>query len=123
METINKDTIQTLSMTRGDTIPYHFQRKDNAGKPILTEAEKIYFTVKDTDLQQPVVLQKTIEDMTFDETGTYHFTIYPEDTNNLTYGTYTYDVEVRIESDNYTRTISKGIFELTDESTWASNEV
>lgn len=122
METVQKCKINQIIMTRGDTMSYKFRRKNKDGQPILEIAPKIYFSIKDTDLKQEVVIQKTIEDMTFED-GWYSFTIYPEDTNNLTYGDYTYDIEVRNEYDNYTRTLSKGIYTLEEETTWAENEV
>lgn len=110
-----------LTMTRGDTEIFKFQRLDLNGDPILTEANKCWFSVKNTDNEQQVVLQKTIEDMTFDEEGWYRFTINPQDTNELQYGDYVYDVEVI--QDGYKQTISKGQFIIEYEVTFVNNEV
>lgn len=59
--------------------------------------------------------------MTFDQDGTYHFTIEPTDTNNLKFGTYVYDIEVK--QNGIVSTIAMGDFILLDEVTYAENEV
>ena len=100
-----------------------FQRKNKEGQPIEDKAPKIYFTVKESNEEEEVVLQKTIDDMEFDENFIYHFTIWPEDTDNLYYGTYKYDIQVKYPEVNYKKTISKGNFIIEDESTWKANEV
>lgn len=110
-----------MKIIRGDTKCFKFQRTSN-GEPIETKAEKIYFSVKNTSKNNDVIFQKTIEDMTFDENFFYHFIIYPEDTNNLQYGDYVYDIEVKIGS-NYVKTISRGPFIIDYEVTFAGNEV
>ena len=110
-----------MNITRGDTKSFKFQRKSD-GQPITTIADKIYFTVKETNYTNDMIFQKTIDDMTFDEEYYYHFTILPEDTNDLEYGDYKYDIEVKI-GDTYVKTISKGIFKIEDETTHATNEV
>lgn len=110
-----------ISMIRGDTTPLMFQRKDSNGDVIKLRADKIYFTVKKSDLPNEVLFQKTIEDMTFDEDGTYHFVIQPEDTNNLEFKNYSYDLEV-IQGD-VVSTISYGEFIIEKEVTFAGNEV
>lgn len=111
-----------LSMTRGDTAKFKFQRKDSEGNVIETKADKCWFSVKTNDTQQNVVIQKTIEDMDFSEEDFfYRLTIEPNDTNNLQYGDYVYDVEVI--QDNYKKTISKGQFIIEYEVTFINNEV
>lgn len=108
-----------MNITRGDTAVYSFTRKDANGNPITIQADKIYFTVKTNYYIDEFVLQKTIEDMTFDA-GKYTFTIEPEDTENLNYGNYVYDIEVI--TDDYKQTISIGTFTITDEVTFTINE-
>ena len=110
-----------IEITRGDTAQFKFQRKDNDGNPILSVATKVYFTIKKHYSFSNFVLQKTIDDMTFDEDGYYHFTINPQDTNELSFGEYEYDIEVIV--DDYKQTISKGVFKITKEVTHANNEV
>ena len=110
-----------MEITRGDSGNYKFQRKDENGNVITTIADKIYFTVKPNFKVFNATFQKTIDDMTFDNDGTYHFTIDPEDTEKLEYGDYVYDLEVK--NGDYKKTISKGIFKITEESTFVNNEV
>ena len=110
-----------MVITRGDTKGLKFQRKRD-GKPITQEAENIYFTVKDNNYTNDILFQKTIDDMDFDEDAYYHFTILPEDTNDLEYGDYKYDIEVKI-SDIYVKTIAKGILTVQEETTFVDNEV
>lgn len=111
-----------MKITRGDTQSYKFQRLDAEGNAITTKASAIYFTVKSNYRTTDVLFQKTIDDMIFDEDGTYHFDIRSEDTDGLKFGSYVYDIEVKI-GNNYTKTISKGIFEVTEEVTHKDNEV
>lgn len=110
-----------ISFTRGDTARFKFQRKDNDGSVITTRASELYFTVKSSPQNETPVLQKTIDDMTMDDDGTWHFTIYPFDTNGLDFTKkYYYDLEV---IDNGVKTtISYGQFVLKPEVTWQINE-
>lgn len=109
-----------MELTRGDTGQYRFQRKDADGEVILTLPDAIYFTVKKSYQSPTVVFQKTIDDMTFDQDGTFHFTIEPEDTQALDIGNYVYDIEVT-DSD-YVQTISKGTLKLLAEATWYTDK-
>lgn len=110
-----------MEIIRGDTGLYKFQRKDKAGEIILEKAEKIYFSVKENYKISKVLFQKTIDDMTFDEDGTYHFAIEASDTDNLDYGDYVYDLEVI--NGTLKSTISRGIFRIKEEVTFVGNEV
>ncbi len=112
--------LPTIKQTRGDTRGYRFTRKDANGQTITAVPKALYFTVKSSFRTPGFIFQKTIEDMTQDENGAWHFRVEPEDTNNLCYGEYVYDVEV-IHAGIKT-TISKGKFVVTEESTWAINE-
>lgn len=115
-----------IKITRGDTGKFSFVRKDKNGNVILSQPQAIYFSVKTNGYAKQPLIQKTLEDMEFDsETGKYIFYINPEDTNELSYGKYEYDIEVKdtIDSISYTKTISLGCFEINKEITFVSNEV
>lgn len=112
--------METIKLIRGDTAKFKFQRLDANGDAIMTIADELYFTVKENTKTKGFILQKTLDDMDFDGEGFYHFTIEPEDTNNLQYWNYAYDVEV-IQNDVKT-TVSIGKFVLLPEVTWAQNE-
>lgn len=109
-----------LTQTRGDTRGYYFTRVDGSGQTITIQPDSLYFTVKLSFDVQEMVLQKTLEDMTQDENGTFHFTLEASDTQNLPYGTYVWDIQVT--QDNVVTTIAKGTLKLTKEATWYSNE-
>lgn len=110
-----------MKIVRGDTAQFKFQRLDSNNEPILIEADAIYFTVKKNYFTEDYVIQKKLSDMTFDEQGYYHFKIEPEDTNDLLYKDYVYDIEVIVG--DYKQTISKGVLTITEEVTYNSNEV
>ena len=112
-----------MRLTRGDTKYFKFARKDAEGNIITERAEKLYFTVKPDFDEDEVVIQKTIDDMTFDEDGWYHFVLEPDDTNYLEFSAYVYDIEVYIPSRDYVQTIAKGYFILDKEVTHKRNEV
>jgi len=110
-----------MNLRRGDTGKFKFQRLDAEGQPITTIADEVYFTVKKNTKTQDYLIQKKLEDMTFDEDGTYHFVIEPEDTNSLKYSDdYVYDIEVTQDGD--VSTIALGTFSLQEEVTFASNK-
>lgn len=115
-----------ITITRGDTTKLCFYRKDSSGDVIKATPQAIYFSVKTDTHQTATILQKTLEDMELDtETGKWTFYITPNDTNNLVYGNYVYDIEVKdiIDSVEYVKTISIGTLEITKEVTYATNEV
>jgi hypothetical protein len=109
-----------LQMIRGDTARFKFQRLDNNGDPILSQADKIYFTVKTKFTKPNFVLQKTKADMTFDEEGYYHFTLAPSDTDKL--GFHEYDFDIQVTDEGLKTTIAFGTLRITPEVTWAQNE-
>lgn len=112
-----------MNMTRGDTYEFKFQRK-NQNKEVITEKpDKMYFTVKENYYLKDFLFQKRLEDnsITYDEeTNYYMLTINPEDTNNLSYKDYVYDIEI-IDGDKV-KTIAKGTLKITEEVTFAKNE-
>lgn len=111
-----------ISITRGDTKVLKFQRKNKDGI-IETEAKELYFTVKENSNKQNYLFQKTLDNgITFNtEDFYYRITINPSDTDNLYYGTYQYDIEVK--EDDYVKTIDLGEFVITEEVTFVGNEV
>lgn len=109
-----------LKVIRGDTSKFKFTRKDSEGQTITQKATKLYFTIKDDYNSTKVILQKTIDDMEFED-GVYTFTIDGTDTDKLFYKTYKYDLEV--VEDDYKQTISIGDFIVAEEVTFTSDEV
>ncbi len=113
--------VNVISLTRGDTLKFKFQRLNVVGEPIIAPADRVYFTVKKNAGDAAFILQKTLNDMTLDEMGYYHVTVEPADTDPLKFGNYVYDIEVI--TDSYKQTISIGSFVVNKEVTYARNEV
>ena len=109
-----------ISKTRGDTIGLKFQRKDADGEVITDTPTSMYLTVKTSYSASAYIIQKSLDDMTMDEDGTWHVVIDPEDTEALPYGTYVFDIEVTAYG--YVTTICKDSLKLTEEATWSGNK-
>lgn len=113
-----------LNIIRGDTKFYKFQRKKKYDGSIITELpDKLYFTIKFDYNVDDIVFQKTLGDgIEFNVDDNYYYiTINPNDTNDLPYGKYVYDIEV--VKDDVKQTIAIGEIEITNEVTFENNEV
>ena len=112
-----------IKIVRGDSEILKFQRKDVDNNVITQKATELYFTVKENTLSENYLFQKKLDDgITYNTTDYYYrITINPEDTNNLYYGIYKYDIEVK--NSDYVKTIDFGDFIIIDEVTFAGNEV
>lgn len=105
-----------IKFTRGDTYKFKFQRKDANNEPILVKSEKIWFTIKKSYKTTQKLVQKTLNDMTFDSEGFYHVTIEHDDTKNLSYKKYYCDIQV--ENAGVVTTIFKDTITLDKEVTF-----
>lgn len=106
---------------RGDTCPISFDITDKDGNQLdLTNAE-VYFTVKKNYNTSIYILQKkkSTGDITFNGT-TGSLTLTHNDTAELSYGKYVYDIQIK--SGSYVKTLALGEITLTNESTWKTNE-
>ncbi len=112
-----------MEITRGDNKSFKFQRKNPDGTVIETVADELYFTVKKNYTDTTAIIQKVLSegDVIFNGTDFYYrFEIVPSDTDGLRYQDYVYDIERIILGKK--QTIAKGIFTITEEVTFASNE-
>lgn len=109
-----------IRMIRGDTAKYKFQRIDGNGQVITELPDYLYFTVKESTNKLNYVFQKDLNDMTVDSDGFYHFVVEPEDTNNLQYGNYAFDIEIIVSG--VKTTVALGTFTILPEVTWVQNE-
>ena len=66
------------------------------------------------------MLQKKLDDMAFDEEYYYHLTIEPEDTDELDFGEYYFDIQVTA---NGVKQTTCGKLRIEREVTFAENEV
>lgn len=113
-----------ITMPRGDLRSFKLAVKESASGAITEKTfDDIYFTVKVIYLAEPYKIQKRLSAGTIvkDEEGYYHFTIQPEDTNDLQFGDYDFDIELVKEGAIKQTTIGK--LTLSPEVTYESNEV
>ena len=113
-----------ISVIRGDTKSFKFQRKTTNNEVITEKPNKMFFTVKKYYYSKSFLIQKILDkDIIYNEEDNYYyFTIDPYDTNELNYSDdYVFDIE--IITDNKVKTIAKGNFIIEKEVTFAENEV
>lgn len=114
--------LQTLSLNRGTSFKLRGRRIDADGNPILTTPEELYFVVKKRWTDKTALITKTLEDMEFDEDGYYHFTILPEETENLDYGKYVWDFTPVDDNNIYRQKPAHGYLIIGNSSGWIVNE-
>lgn len=86
-----------IRMIRGDSGVFNISITDINGRNVeLTDSDVLTFTLRRTVRNPTIVLQKTITDGTL--------TINPSDTQDMPFGSYVYDVELK-RADGYTDTI------------------
>ena len=112
-----------IEFRRGDTQVVNFPLVDKNGDPVkLTENDNLYFTVKQNTNSEDVLIQKKYpENISYDDTsGYYIFTLESEDTSEMPYGTYSYDIELK--SGTFVKTLGDGSITLTEEVTFRGDE-
>lgn len=89
-----------FNLTRGDTLPFKTKISLSEGTPIKTQdIDTLLITGrKKTLIKSPIIFQKTLEDVTIDEEGYCHAVIEPEDTQELSYGSYYFDIEITLNT-------------------------
>lgn len=112
-----------ITMPRGDYIKRKFIVKDKSGNIVDIDFDEIYITFKRRTDSKEALFQKrlTTGQITKDEDGYYHFGILPEDTDDLDYSKYYFDIELYNKKPLIKRTIL-GELTLTAEVTHAYNE-
>lgn len=113
-----------LEFPRGDTKVFKFKLTDNNGEELtLTSVDKLYLTAKKDVNSNTVIFQKRIgSGIELKEDGYYYVTIYPDDTNELPYGQYGYDLEIKTAT-GIVKTLVVGTITLTEEYTFKGDEV
>lgn len=107
---------KNINVVRGDTISLKFTLKTADGQDVNEQdIETLLITLKKgTDDISPTIFQKTLEDITFDD-GYCHVVFEPEDTEDLEYGKYYFDIEVTLN--NGYRKTALYTLTLTEETT------
>lgn len=110
-----------LEFTRGDTQFLKFQLKDGFENVISpTSEDNIYFTVKQNQNSSKALIQKKYPESIEYTDGYFNFTLNSDDTSDLPYGTYMYDIELK--SGDYVKTLGFGTITLTEEITNKEDE-
>ena len=100
-----------ISFPRGDTFSFTVELLTNDGLPYeLKENDRLVFTVKKTFMQSNILIQKVIN-------SSMEVTIEHEDTADLPYGKYVYDVQLTNELGTKT-VIEPTSFILKEEVNW-----
>lgn len=108
---IQKDN--TIKLTRGDTALLSIDIYNDIAKIpyTLSEGDKLTLSVKKTLKGSTYSFQKMI-------TGSNQITINPEDTRNLDFGDYFYDVQLNTESGDVYTIIEPSTFSIMPEVTY-----
>lgn len=75
-----------IELTRGDTAELSLDVKKNDGTAYDFSSDTVVFTVKTNTVTSEIMFQKTF--------SSGEIKINPEDTSNMKYGTYKYDVQI-----------------------------
>lgn len=87
--------MEHITMPRGDLRNVHFTVHDANDAEVSKGFTQITFTVKENTSSRKVIIQKKLTDGTITKDGNvYSFSIVPEDTDYIDFGTYYYDIEL-----------------------------
>lgn len=101
-------TRNRISLTRGDTASFKVNLKNEEGSNyILTDGDKLIFTLKKSTVSEEILIQKNIENG--------EFKIYPDDTRKLFYGNYVYDIQLTKENGDVCTVVKPSLFEILSE--------
>lgn len=105
-----------LSFIRGDSCPLKFKINDVEEKTVLkSDLSSLNLTCRKANSKySEIIFQKKIGDFNY-ENDYYFINIEPQDTQELPYDTYNFDIQATF-SDGEVQTL-KGEFTITDEDT------
>lgn len=103
---------KTIKLTRGDTarLTVPIVNLANNGEYTMESGDILYFTVKKTAKDSDFLFQKLV-------TGSNSIHIKPEDTANLSFGKYKYDVQLTTATGDVYTVIEPSTFEVMEEIT------
>lgn len=111
-----------IYFTRGDTFPFKTLLRTAGGEPVKNEDIQTLFVTckKEATEESEIIFQKTLENVKIDKDGYCHIVFEPEDTENLLYETYYFDIEITLNSGYRKTRLYK--FTLTEETTTHGGE-
>lgn len=102
-----------IRLTRGDTARLTITIENDLSEEfVLGDNDTLILTVKKSTKDDTPLIQKTLTN------GLTTFHIKPEDTAELSYGTYKYDVQLETSSGDVYTVITPTAFEVLQEVTW-----
>lgn len=112
-----------ITMARGDLVSKTFQIFGPDKTPFTDTFDNIYMTVKKFANDKNYKFQKKLSDgsIVSNGNGEYQFTIQPEDTDNLDFTDYDFDIELVINGS--LKQTYYGVLHITKEVTHRGNEV
>lgn len=100
-----------ISLTRGDSAEVELVITDEDGREYTPQiGDQILFTVKADTRTKNVLFQKAFSDG--------YITINPADTEDLEYGKYVYDVQLKMATGEVTTIITPSTFKVLEEVTF-----
>lgn len=97
-----------IELTRGDTLHLEVEITNQNGEPYeLEEGDKLEFTLKKNTTTEEFILKRQL--------SSNQFTISHEETKEMNYGTYVYDVQLTQENGDVTTIIKPSKFKITEE--------
>ena len=116
--------MKKIVIIQGDVSPvFKFQRKYSDGKVIDTLPQKMWITFKKNSVCDECLFQKTLDDGIFFEDNFYKFKLLSDDTNNLNYGIYEFDIAIINEIGEKKTLLNDGKLEVVKHYTKKCNEV
>lgn len=107
---------RNMSMVRGDSEVIVISCTDTGGNKIdFLDGDKVYLTIKESINTEEKILQKI---QTVFENGDAVINIDPDDTKNVKYKTYVYDVQIIRASGKVTTIIPQSDFSVMGEVTY-----
>lgn len=102
-----------IQLTRGDTARYTVDiiNEVNGESYVMEPSDILRMTIKKSDRVKNALIEKSL-------IGSNMFLFSPEDTNGLSVGIYTYDVELTTSSGEVYTVIRPSTFEILSEVTW-----
>jgi hypothetical protein len=105
-----------LAMIRGDSESITLSLKDGAAVVPFVTGDTVYFTVKKSSLVDEIALQKIVTE--FNEDGNCIIEIAPNDTKDLGFRSYVYDIQLNRLDGTVTTIVPCSNFAILQEVTY-----
>ena len=105
-----------LAMIRGDSESITLSLKDGGAAIPFVTGDTVYFTVKRSPIVDEIALQKIVTE--FNEDGNCIIEIAPNDTKDLEFGSYAYDIQLNRLDGTVTTIVPCSKFAILQEVTY-----